>query len=105
MYAIIRTGGKLYRVNEGSILLIKKIAGEKCDKVTFSEVLLVSDDDGTIKVGDPVVANAAVTAEILEQGRNKKIIVFKYKRRKNYRRKQGHRQPFTKIKIDQIVVG
>ncbi|MGI6469617.1 MAG: 50S ribosomal protein L21 [Syntrophomonadaceae bacterium] len=105
MYAIIRTGGKQYRVNEGSILKIEKIAGEKGDKVTFSEVLLVSDDDGTIKVGDPVVANAAVTAEILEQGRNKKIIVFKYKRRKNYRRKQGHRQPFTKIKIDQIVVG
>jgi len=105
MYAIIRTGGKQYRVNEGSILKIEKIAGEKGDKGTFSEVLLVSDDDGTIKVGDPVVANAAVTAEILEQGRNKKIIVFKYKRRKNYRRKQGHRQPFTKIKIDQIVVG
>jgi len=105
MYAIIRTGGKQYRVNEGSILKIEKIAGEKGDKVTFSEVLLVSDDDGTIKVGDPVVANAAVTAEILEQGRNKKIIVCKYKRRKNYRRKQGHRQPFTKIKIDQIVVG
>ena len=105
MYAIIRTGGKQYRVNEGSILKIEKIAGEKGDKVTFSEVLLVSDDDGTIKVGDPVVANAAVTSEILEQGRNKKIIVFKYKRRKNYRRKQGHRQPFTKIKIDQIVVG
>lgn len=105
MYAIIRTGGKQYRVNEGSILKIEKIAGEKGDKVTFSEVLLVSGDDGVIKVGNPVVANATVTAEIVEQGRDKKIIVFKYKRRKNYRRKQGHRQPFTKIKIDQIVVG
>jgi len=105
MYAIIKTGGKQYRVNEGGILKIEKIAGEKGDKVTFSEVLLVSGDDGDVKVGNPVVANATVTAEILEQGKEKKVVVFKYKKRKNYRRKQGHRQPFTKIKVDQIVVG
>lgn len=105
MYAIIKTGGKQYRVNEGSILKIEKIAGEKGDKVTFSEVLLVSGDDGVLKVGNPMVANASVGAEIYEQGKEKKIVVYKYKKRKNYRRKQGHRQPFTKIKIDQIVVG
>ncbi len=105
MYAIIKTGGKQYRVNEGLILKIEKIAGEKGDKVTLPEVLLVSGDDGVLKVGDPVVAGASVIAEICEQGKDKKIIVYKYKKRKNYRRKQGHRQPFTKIKIEQIVVG
>lgn len=104
MYAIIKTGGKQYRVSEGTVLKIEKVPGEKGDKVSFSEVLLVSADDGALKVGDPLVADAVVTAEICEQGKEKKVVVFKYKKRKNYRRKQGHRQPFTRIKIDKIVV-
>jgi large subunit ribosomal protein L21 len=105
MYAIIQTGGKQYRVNEGMILKIEKIAGEKGDKITLPEVLLVSGDDGEIKVGNPVVPNVLVTAEICEQGKEKKVVVYKYKKRKNYRRKQGHRQPFTKIKIENIAMG
>lgn len=105
MYAIIKTGGKQYRVNEGLILKIEKVAGEKGDKITLPEVLLISGDDGALQVGEPLLAGASVTAEICEQGKEKKVTVYKYKKRKNYRRKQGHRQPFTKIKIEQIVVG
>jgi large subunit ribosomal protein L21 len=104
MYAIIKTGGKQYRVSEGTVLKIEKVPGEKGDKVSFSEVLLISADDGALKVGDPLVAGAVVTGEICEQGKEKKVVVYKYKKRKNYRRKQGHRQPFTRIKIDKIVV-
>lgn len=104
MYAIIKTGGKQYRVSEGTVLIIEKVPGEKGDKVSFSEVLLISADDGALKVGDPLVAGAVVTGEICEQGKEKKVVVYKYKKRKNYRRKQGHRQPFTRIKIDKIVV-
>lgn len=102
MYAVIQTGGKQYKVNPGTILKIEKVAGEKGDKVIFAEVLMVGDDNGAVKVGSPMVAEAAVTAEIIEQGREKKVVVYKYKKRKNYRRKQGHRQPFTKIKIEEI---
>ena len=102
MYAVIQTGGKQYKVNPGTILKIEKVAGEKGDKLTFAEVLMVGDDNGAVKVGSPMVAEAAVTAEIIEQGREKKVVVYKYKKRKNYRRKQGHRQPFTKIKIEEI---
>lgn len=102
MYAVIQTGGKQYKVNPGTILKIEKVAGEKGDKVTFAEVLMVGDENGAVKVGSPMVTEAVVTAEIIEQGREKKVVVYKYKKRKNYRRKQGHRQPFTKIKIEEI---
>lgn len=101
MYAIIQTGGKQYKVSEGSILRVEKLNAQPGDQLTLDQVLLVSDEKG-VKVGDPLVANAKVTVEILEQGKDKKIIVYKYKRRKNYRRKQGHRQPFTKIKVQKI---
>jgi large subunit ribosomal protein L21 len=98
MYAVIKTGGKQYRVSEGETLHVEKLAGKPGEAVTFDEVLLVGGGD-TTKIGRPTVQGASVKAEILSQERDKKIIVFKFRRRKNYRRKQGHRQPFTAVKI------
>jgi large subunit ribosomal protein L21 len=100
MYAVIKTGGKQYRVSEGQTLRVEKLPGSAGDKITFSEVLLVGGD--TPKIGRPLVQGAAVAAEITGQDRGKKIVVFKFRRRKNYRRKNGHRQPFTELKITGI---
>lgn len=102
MYAVIATGGKQYRVSVGDEIFVEKLAGEAGDAVKFSEVLMVSDDNGT-QVGTPTLDGAAVDAEIVKQGKQKKIIVFKYKAKKDYRRKQGHRQPYTKLKVEQIL--
>jgi large subunit ribosomal protein L21 len=101
MYAVIETGGKQYRVAQGETLRVEKLAAAPGDKVTFTP-LLFADDGGNVQIGRPQVAGATVEAEVLEQGLHKKIILFKYKRRKNYRLKQGHRQPFTAIKITAI---
>jgi len=101
MYAVVATGGKQYRVEEGNILRIEKIPGEVGDSVTFDDVLMLADGKD-VTLGTPMVENARVSAKILEQGKAKKIIVFKYKRRKRYRRKQGHRQMYTAIRIDGI---
>jgi large subunit ribosomal protein L21 len=101
MYAVINTGGKQYKVQQGETLRIEKIAGEVGSKVTFDKVLMVADGEN-IRVGQPVIETAAVQAIIVEQDKAKKILVFKYKRRKRYRRKQGHRQPYTAIRIDGI---
>lgn len=100
MYAVIHTGGKQYKVAPGESLRIEKIEGDKGAKVSFDKVLLIGGD--AVKVGTPFVAGAKVNAEIVVQDRAKKIIVFKLRRRKNYRRKYGHRQPFTEIKITGI---
>ena len=97
MYAVLKTGGKQYRVTTDQIIQVEKLAGEAGEKVEFSEILMVGD-----KIGTPVVAGATVTGEILEQKRTRKIIVFKKKRRKNYRRKKGHRQHMTRVKITGI---
>ena len=101
MYAVIQTGGKQYKVTEGEVLRVEKLAGQAGDKVTIDQVLMIKDDNG-VRIGSPIVQDARVTAEVMEQGRGKQIVVYKYKRRKNYRRKQGHRQAFTKIKIEKI---
>ena len=101
MYAVVATGGKQYRVTEGDLLRIEKIDGDVGDTVTFDRVLMVADGDA-LSFGQPVVENAAVRAKIVEQGRSKKTLVFKYKRRKRYRRKKGHRQAYTAVKIDSI---
>jgi large subunit ribosomal protein L21 len=101
MYAVVSTGGKQYKVQEGDILRIEKIAGDIGAPVTFDQVLMYSDGEN-LTVGQPVLGDIAVNAHIVEQGKAKKIIVFKYKRRKRYRRKQGHRQQYTAIKIDKI---
>ncbi|TGA99492.1 50S ribosomal protein L21 [Sporolactobacillus shoreae] len=100
MYAIIETGGKQLKVEEGQSIFVEKLAAEAGETVTFDKVLFVGGDDA--KVGTPTVEGASVTAKVVEQGRAKKIIVFKFKKRKNYRRKQGHRQPFTKVTIEKI---
>jgi large subunit ribosomal protein L21 len=101
MYAVFRTGGKQYRVEKGDILRVEKLPGSVGDAVLFSDVLLVSSE--ALKLGRPVVSGAQVEAKILGQGLGRKIIVFKFRRRKNYRRKRGHRQPFTALEITNIV--
>jgi large subunit ribosomal protein L21 len=101
MYAVIKTGGKQYRVAEGDTLEVEKLPGTKGDAVTFGEVLLLGGGDAT-QVGRPLVKGASVQATILAQDRGEKIVVFKMRRRKNYRRKRGHRQPFTQIRITGI---
>lgn len=102
MYAIMKTGGKQYKVGEGNIIKVEKLPAEVGDKITFEEIIFLTDGEGDVKIGDPHIAGAKVIAEVLEQGRDKKIVVYKYKKRKNYHKKQGHRQPFTKIKIEKI---
>ncbi len=101
MFAIIRTGGKQYKVSQDTYLNVEKLDANVGDKIQISEVLMVSDGTKTT-VGAPVVAGAVVTAEILEQFRDEKVIIFKKRRRQNYRRKNGHRQSLTKIKITGI---
>jgi large subunit ribosomal protein L21 len=104
MYAVIRTGGKQYRVSQGETLRVEKLPASAGDKLTF-DTLLFADDGGNIQVGRPLVSGVKVEAEVVSQGLGKKIIIFKYKRRKSYRRKQGHRQPFTALKITSITAG
>lgn len=100
MYAIIETGGKQIKVEQGQEIFVEKLAADVNDVVTFDKVLFVGGDN--VKVGAPLVEGASVTAKVVEQGRAKKITVFKYKPKKNYHRKLGHRQPFTKVIIDGI---
>jgi len=102
MYAVIRNGGKQYKVNPGELLNVEKIAGDVGDKVELTEVLLVNRD-GEMETGQPLLPDAKVIGEIARQGRAKKIVVFKSKRRKGYRKKQGHRQDFTTLRITEIV--
>ncbi len=101
MYAVIKTGGKQYRVAQGDRLRVEKLAGNVGDTVTLSEVLLVGNGEG-VKVGAPLVSGAKVVAKIVAQDRAPKIIIFKFRRRKNYRRKTGHRQPFTALEVTGI---
>ena len=101
MYAIVNTGGKQYKIHPGDVLRIEKIPGEIGSSVSFDKVLMFSDGEN-VSIGRPVLDNVAVKGHIIEQGKAKKIIVFKYKRRKRYRRKLGHRQQYTAVKIDRI---
>ena len=101
IYAIIQTGGKQYRVSEGDVVSIEKLTAAEGEEVVFDQVLtVVSDSD--IKIGKPVVEGAKVTAKVVEHGKGKKILVFKYKAKSNYRKRQGHRQPYTKVEISKI---
>lgn len=100
MYAIIRTGGKQYNVSVGDEVLVEKLNAEVGEEVSF-EVLMLADDS-CIKIGTPVVEGVSAKAEVVEHGKGKKVIVFKYKPKKNYRKKQGHRQPYTMVKIKAI---
>lgn len=101
MYAIIKTGGKQYRVQEGDLITIEKLEAAADETVTFDQVLTVVND-GSVKVGTPLVNGAKVTGKVVEHGKGKKILVFKYKAKSNYRRRQGHRQPYTLVKIEKI---
>ena len=100
MYAIIATGGKQYKVSEGDIITIEKLGVDAGEKVTFDQVLAVSGDE--MKLGNPLVAGATVEASVIKEGRAKKIIVYKYKRKTGYHKKNGHRQSFTQVKIEKI---
>ncbi|WJY28187.1 MULTISPECIES: 50S ribosomal protein L21 [Sporosarcina] len=100
MYAIIETGGKQIKVEQGQEIFIEKLVGDADEAITFDKVLFVGGDD--VKVGAPFVEGATVSAKIVKQGKGKKITVFKYKPKKNYSRKQGHRQPYTKVVIEGI---
>ena len=103
MYAVIKTGGKQQRVSEGDVINIEKIEGVKGDTVVFDQVLMVANDDD-IRIGKPLVEGAKVTGEILSQTKGEKLVVFKMKRRKGYRRKTGHRQLLTSMKIKEISI-
>ena len=102
MYAIIETGGKQYRVQEGDTLFVEKLEASQGDAVEFDKVLVLSKD-GELSVGAPVVNGAKVSATVVENGKGPKVIIFKYKAKKDYRKKQGHRQPYTKVKIEKII--
>jgi large subunit ribosomal protein L21 len=104
MFAVIKTGGKQYKVQEGDVLNVEKLKMEKDNKVAFDKVLLIEDEGKTL-IGTPFVENALVRAEVIENFKDKKVIVFKKKRRKQYRRTRGHRQELTRIKIGEIVHG
>lgn len=104
MYAIFRTAGKQFRAEPGRTLRIPSLKAEPGSKLTFNQVLLGSNGD-VVKAGTPLVAGAKVTAEVVRHGRDKKIVVFKFKRRKNYARKQGHRQGFTEVRIESVELG
>ena len=101
MYAVIVTGGKQYKVQEGEILFIERLDKEISDDIVFDNVLVLSDDNG-VKFGTPNVEGATVSAKVISHGKDKKIIVFKYRPKKDSKKKQGHRQPYTKIQIEKI---
>ena len=101
MYAVIETGGKQYKVQEGDVVFIEKLEADEGSVVTFEKVLAVSSE-GNVTFGSPIVASASVNGKVLGHGKDKKIIIFKYKAKKNYRNKTGHRQPYTKVQIDKI---
>src|SRR5947199_7740523 len=103
MFAVIKTGGKQYRVAAKDLLKVEKVAGEPGQTIQFSEVLMVGGD--TVTLGTPTVAGASVAAEVVEQGRGPKVIAFKKRRRKNSRRKRGHRQELTTVRITEILTG
>ena len=105
MYAIIESCGKQYKIAEGDVVFFEKLDVEEGKKVTFDKVVLVSEEDGKVQIGNPYVKGIKVEGKVVSHGKSKKITVFKYKAKKNYRRKQGHRQPYTKVEITGIKTG
>jgi large subunit ribosomal protein L21 len=103
MYAVIKSGGKQYRVAPGQTIRLEKVAGEVGAKIELGNILLV-ENDGNVQVGSPLIANAKIEATVIEHDRAKKILIFKKKRKKQYRRTQGHRQDYTAVRIDNIIV-
>lgn len=101
MYAVVETGGKQYKVQPGDVIFVEKMEASEGETVKLDRVLMVSKDDGIV-IGNPVVEGASVTAKVIKNGKGPKIMVFKYKPKKNYRRRQGHRQPYTKLQIEAV---
>jgi large subunit ribosomal protein L21 len=101
MYAVIETGGKQYKVQEGDVVFIEKLIAEEGSVVTFDKVLAVSKE-GDVNFGSPLLADITVSGKVINHGKDKKVIVFKYKPKKGFRKKQGHRQPYTKVQIEKI---
>jgi len=104
MYAVVKTGGKEYRISQGDLIRVEKMEGKVGDQVTMKDILMVSHE-GQVQVGNPLLANAVITGEIVQQVKGKKVLTYKMKRRKNYRRTKGHRQTYTYIKVNEIAVG
>ncbi len=102
MYAVLNTGGKQYKVSEGDVLKIEKLTADVDSIVELTNIMAVSNGEGELKIGSPMLEGAKITAKVLYHGKEKKVIVFKFKAKKDYRKKQGHRQPFTKIVIEKI---
>ena len=105
MYAIIVTGGKQYRVANGDVIYVEKLNANEEETISFDQVIAVSPEEGDMKVGAPYVEGAVVTGKVLKNGKGKKITVFTYKPKKGCARKMGHRQPYTKVQIENIVIG
>jgi large subunit ribosomal protein L21 len=103
MYAVVETGGKQYRVQEGDVITVEKLNVEAGEKVVFDKVL-VAGEGADIKVGKPYLEGCTVNAEVVENGKGPKVIIFKYKSKKDYRKKQGHRQPYTMVKIESVTL-
>lgn len=102
MYAIIETGGKQVRAGEGAVIMVEKLTAGVGETVAFDRILLVTREDGSVVVGTPVIEGARAVGKVLEQGKGPKIRIFKYKNKTNYRRRAGHRQPFTRVQIEKI---
>ena len=104
MYAVVKTGGKEYRISQGDLIRVEKMEGKVGDLVTMKDILMVSHE-GQVQVGNPLLANAVITGEIVQQVKGKKVLIYKMKRRKNYRRTKGHRQTYTYIRVNDISLG
>jgi large subunit ribosomal protein L21 len=104
MYAVVKTGGKEYRISQGDLIRVEKMEGKVGDQVTMKDILMVSHED-QIQVGNPLLANAVITGEIVQEMKGKKVLTYKMKRRKNYRRTKGHRQTYTYIRVNDIHLG
>lgn len=105
MYAIIETGGKQYKVAKGMIIEVEKLPVEADTQYSFDQILIVSDGDKNITIGQPYIEGASVAAKVIAQDKDKKVVIFKYKRKTNYNRKTGHRQPLTRLQIEEIKIG
>ena len=101
MYAIIKTGGKQYKVEEGDVIRVEKLFAKEGEEIVFDEVLMIGDK--TVKIGDTTVSGASVKATVMGEGKEKKVIVYRYKPKTGYHKKNGHRQPYTQLKIDKII--
>jgi large subunit ribosomal protein L21 len=104
MYAVVKTGGKEYRISQGDLIRVEKMEGKVGDQVTMKDILMVSHE-GQVQVGNPLLANAVITGQIVQQVKGKKVLIYKMKRRKNYRRTKGHRQTYTYIRVNDISLG